>query len=241
MCRSILKYCFSIFPVFFFLATQAQQKDTVEIKIPDSLGFRNLYMPTGLRIGTDLITGIKGYRNVTFDGWEVNADVDFNRYHLAMDYGRWAQAANLPNGWYDNDGKYVRFGIDMNMLRKDPDRNMFFLGFRYAHASFSDSAAYTISDHQYGDLQKNMVNTNLTANWAEITTGLRVKIWKYFWMGYTIRLKVAPSVQGNKELQTFDIPGYGVSARTAYWGFNYQIFFKIPFRKEPKLPGMKEE
>jgi hypothetical protein len=234
MSRSILKYCINVAFVFLAFSSWAQA-DSTGTKFPDSLKVKSRYLPTGLRIGTDLITGIKGYRNATFDGWEVNADVDFDRYYLAIDYGRWAQGANLPNGWYNNDGKYVRFGFDVNMLKKDPDRNMFFIGLRYAHASFSDSTAFTFTDDNFGQIQKNIVETNLTANWMEITSGLRVKIWKYFWMGYTIRLKFSPKVHGVKELQPWDIPGYGVSARTVYWGFNYQIFFKIPVRKEPKM------
>jgi hypothetical protein len=240
--RSIFKYCTSILLVLIFLHAVAQEKkDSVEITLPDSLRGRNIYLPTGIRIGTDVFTAIKSYRNLTFDGWEVNADIDFNRYYLAVDYGRWSQGVNLPNGWYNNDGKYIRFGVDMNMLKRDPDRNMFFLGLRYAHASFSDSAAYSFADKYYGNIQKYLVNPNLTANWMEITTGLRAKIWKFFWMGYTIRLKFAPRVHGSGELQTYDIPGYGVSARTAYWGFNYQLFFRIPLRKQPRVIDAKEE
>jgi Domain of unknown function (DUF6048) len=247
MYRSILKYCFSALAVLLSLATSAKQEatgndSTREQKSRERLSssqIKDKYLPTGLRIGTDLITGIKGYRNTTFNGWELNADVDFNRYYLAIDYGRWAQGAHLPNGWYDNDGKYFRLGVDVNLLKKDPDRNMFFMGLRYARSSFGDSVSYSFEANNYGVVQKNIVNKNLTASWAEITSGLRVKLWKYFWMGYTIRLKFAPQVRGNQELQPFDIPGYGVFARKAYWGFNYQIFFKIPVRKEPKVEGAK--
>ena len=245
--RSIFKYCISILFLFAFLVSKGQEEeqeqDTTEVeevKIPDSLRVRPSYIPTGLRIGTDLIQDIKGYKNVTFNGWEVNADIDFYRYYLAVDYGQWAQITTIPNGRYNNDGKYVRFGVDVNMLKRDPDRNMFFMGLRYAHASFSDSASYQIENKVYGDRQKYLVNTNLTADWLEVTTGLRVKIWKFFWMGYTVRLKFAPQVHGNGELQSYDIPGYGVSSRTAYWGFNYQIFFRIPVRKAPKVLNAKE-
>jgi len=245
--RSIFKYCISILFLLAFLVSKGQEEeqeqDTTEVeevKIPDSLRVRPSYIPTGLRIGTDLIQDIKGYKNVTFNGWEVNADIDFYRYYLAVDYGQWAQITTIPNGRYNNDGKYVRFGVDVNMLKRDPDRNMFFMGLRYAHASFSDSASYQIENKVYGDRQKYLVNTNLTADWLEVTTGLRVKIWKFFWMGYTVRLKFAPQVHGNGELQSYDIPGYGVSSRTAYWGFNYQIFFRIPVRKAPKVLNAKE-
>lgn len=246
--RSISKYCISIFFLLVILVAKGQQQtgdqDTTEVEakpeIPDSLKVRPSYIPTGIRIGTDLIQDIKGYTNYTFDGWEINADIDFHRYYLAFDYGKWAQIATLPNGRYNNDGNYFRVGVDANTLKRDPDRNMLFFGFRYARSSFSDNVSYLLTDSIYGDREKHLVNPNVTASWMELTTGLRVKIWKFFWMGYTIRLKFAPQVHGAGELQSFDIPGYGVSARSVYWGFNYQIFFRIPVRKAPKVLNAKE-
>jgi Domain of unknown function (DUF6048) len=213
------------------IAAQAQPADTLKV--------RNKFIPTGIRVGADLITPIKGYRSENFNGWEVNADVDIYRYFLAMDYGRWATMEPLKNGYYDNGGKYFRFGVDVNFLKKDPDRNMFFLGFRIGRSSFSDSIAYSYGDEYYTTVTKNLVNTNLVGHWTELTTGLRVRIWKYFWMGYTARMKFSPSVDGNEELTTFDIPGYGLASRKLYWGFNYQLFFRIPFVSE-KIPKKKK-
>jgi hypothetical protein len=242
MQQSILKYCFSAFFILIaVINAKAQQPDTVttqadtatveepRVRVP-----REYFIPTGIRIGTDLITDIKGFRSSTFNGWEVNTDVDFHRYYLTFDYGRWSKIELLNNGWYDNAGKYWRLGGDVSFLKKDPDRNMFFLGLRYAHSTFGDSISYTFTDTNFGVVQKNLVNTNMWGTWFEVTTGLRVKIWKYFWMGYTGRLKLAPKIHGEGELKSHDLPGYGRAATKTYWGFNYQLFFKIPIRKEPK-------
>ena len=38
---------------------------------------------------------------------------------------------------YSNDGTYWRVGVDINLLVKDPDRNMLFFGARYGKANFS--------------------------------------------------------------------------------------------------------
>jgi len=231
MQKPILRSTFSLlFLVLCFLAhAQEVPVDTLEV--------RNKYLPTGLRIGTDVITIVKSNLSKQFTGWEVNADMDINRYYLAMDYGQWAVVKPISNGQYDNTGKYFRFGVDVNFLKRDPDRNMFFLGFRIGRASFSDSVGYTYTIEDpatspvtnYGVINKSLVNTNLVGHWAELTTGLRIKIYKFFWMGYTARMKFTPSVSGEKELVSYDIPGYGLSSRKLYWGFNYQLFFKIPF------------
>jgi len=60
------------------------------------------------------------------------------------------------------------------------------------------------------------------------------------WMGYTARFKFGLKNKGNGEMLPHDVPGYGRTDKDAYWGFNYQIFFRIPFRKMPPLPPYKK-
>ena len=202
---------------------------TASAQPADSL--KNKYLPTSLRIGTDALAIIKSYAGNKFDGWEVNADVDFYKYYLAVDYGNWARHLTLPTGNYENSGNYFRVGTDINFLAKDPDRNMVFIGLRYGQSNFSEQLTYQSIDVNYGLMRHELVNSNVTGRWAEITSGLRVKVLKGFWMGYTIRLKFLPKTQGGGELIPYDIPGYGLAASKNYWGFNYQLFWRIPFRR----------
>lgn len=190
------------------------------------------YLPTGIRIGTDLISLGKSFAGDKFDGWEVNADIDFRRYYLTADYGNWARNVSIENGSYTNNGSYFRIGADVNFLLKDPDRNMFFLGMRYGRASFKEQVVYQVRDTIFGDAGYALENADLRARWAELTLGLRVKIWKHLWMGYTAKMKFFPKVNNQTEITTYDIPGYGLAAKRTYYGFNYQIFWKIPFRKD---------
>ncbi len=44
---------------------------------------------------------------------------------------------SVIRGNYSNDGTYWRVGVDVNLLVKDPDRNMLFFGARYGKANFS--------------------------------------------------------------------------------------------------------
>jgi hypothetical protein len=212
--------------LFFFLNAEAQD----EKEEADSL--KRIQRPTGVRIGTDLIAIGKTIYGSPLTGWEVNADMDFGRYYLAMDYGSWSREETLVNGDYKNDGRYFRAGVDVNFLLKDPDKNMFFLGFRYGRSSFSEQLTYEFTVNDFGTFKRVLSNPNAKAGWAELTTGLRVKIWKYIWMGYTARLKFLPGVKNNPGLETYDIPGYGITSKSTYWGFNYQIFYRIPIRKE---------
>jgi hypothetical protein len=202
--------------------TEVKKIDTVKIN----------YLPTGIRIGTDLISLIRSQVDSKFNGWEVNADVDFYRYYLAVDYGYWGRQLTIKNGNFENSGNYFRVGADVNFLLKDPDRNMVFLGYRYGSSNFDHSVSYMQSKYLVSKPDfTSYSDTGVSAHWMELTAGLRVKIWKMIWMGYTARFKFAPRSSGYRELQPYDIPGYGVFEKKIYWGFNYQILFKIPVRK----------
>jgi len=223
---AISKYILSSALMLFFLSAHAQDKK----EAGDSL--RRIQKPTGVRIGTDIIAIGKTIFDSPLSGWEINADVDFGRYYLALDYGSSSRKDSLENGYYENDGRYLRVGVDVNFLLKDPDKNMVFLGFRYGRSTFSEQLTYETTLDDFGVIQTDLTNPNATAGWGEMTAGLRVKIWKSIWMGYTGRMKFLPSVKGNPAIETFDIPGYGKTSKGIYWGFNYQVFYRIPFQKD---------
>jgi hypothetical protein len=202
---------------------------------------RNRFLPTGIRIGTDIIALVKTNVQDDFNGWEVNADVDFSRYYLAVDYGRWAR--NYPGDLidYSNVGNYWRAGVDVNFLTKDVERNMFFIGARYGRSNFTEDLAIITTDPVWGDLSQTYQNKDISARWLELTTGVRVKIWQSLWMGYTARFKFGMKANGAEVMLPHDVPGYGRTDRQTTWGFNYQIFMRIPFRKTPPLPPAKKK
>jgi Domain of unknown function (DUF6048) len=211
----------------------SQKKQTKKPDPSDTLKYK--YLPTGIRIGTDIISLIKGRAVANFKGWEVNADADFYRYYLTIDYGKWQRDFILSNGDYQNNGNYYRIGTDVNFLLKDPDRNMFFLGFRYAHSDYSELLNYEYQDLSFSPpltITKSLVSPSVKAHWFELTSGLRAKIWGPLWMGYTARIKFSPKVHGGSpDFNSFDIPGYGIAEKKNWWGLNYQIFYRIPIRK----------
>jgi len=226
MQQAILKYLLSSVLLLVTLSTYAQEEGVTA----DSL--RKIRKPTGLRIGTDLIALGKTIFDNPLTGWELNADMDFGRYYLAVDYGSWSRKDSLRNGYYDSDGRYWRLGVDINFLTSDPDKNMVFIGFRYGHSSFDEYLTYDTPVDDFGNIQTDIANSNAKAGWVEMTTGLRVKIWKPIWMGYTGRMKLFPVVKGSDEIKTYEIPGYGKTSKAVYWGFNYQIFYMIPLKKQ---------
>lgn len=193
---------------------------------------KHSYLPTGIRVGTDVISLIRTATDKSFSGYEFNADIDFYRYYLTAEVGKWEKNFSTDVDNYDNSGTYGRIGVDVNFLLKDPDKNMFFFGMRYGQSTYSENFIVTTNDPVWGTVETTYSNSNINASWGELTTGLRVKMWKFFWMGYTARFKFGLNTEQPGELISYDIPGYGKTNKETTWGFNYQILFRIPIRKE---------
>lgn len=200
---------------------------------------KNKYLPTGLRIGTDIISLVKTRTQDNFHGWEVNGEIDFSRYFLAIDYGTWGRNLHSDSAAYSNTGDYWRAGIDVNFLMKDPDRNVFFIGARYGRSVFAESMNVVRFDDTWGLLTDNFYHSNVNAWWLELTAGLRVKIWKIFWVGYTARFKFALTADASEEMLPYDVPGFGRTNKETTWGFNYYLLLRIPLRKAPPPPPEK--
>jgi len=189
---------------------------------------RNRFMPTGMRVGVDAVSIIKDRRQENFSGWEASADVETHRYLVAADYGKWGRIFSTDSVSYRNDGTYWRAGVDANFLTHDPERNVFFIGFRYARARYDESMSMTVEDPLWGFVEREYVNSDMSARWFELTTGLKVKVWKLIWLGYTARFKFGLKDQEEFEMLSHDIPGYGNTNKETYWGFNYLLMIRIP-------------
>lgn len=224
-----------VFIVFCFAANaQTDERDSIP---QDSV--RNRYMPTGVRIGYDVISPIKTTAQDNFEGWEIQGDVDFDRYYLAVDYGSWGRNLASDSTSYASTGRYWRIGVDVNFLTKDPDRNVFFLGARYGRSVFTESMHVVRYDPVWGAFDDTFHQSDVNASWVELATGLKVKIWKFLWLGYTARFKFALSPAGSPEMLAYNVPGFGNTDKETAWGFNYYLMFRLPFRKAP-VPSTKK-
>lgn len=214
-----------------------EEEDTVQVqrpKIPDSLKEKIEFR--AVRFGTDILALILSGSD-RFNGWEVNGDIDLGRFYLSADYGFAGRDEILATGGnYNVEGNYWRVGADVSILKKDPDRNMLFFGFRFGRSFYSERSVYNDSTfNSFGIPTYTVSNPDAGASWGELVAGLRVKVWKEFWMGFTSRMKIGLAVRGDHELSSYYVPGFGVIGSGFTWGFNYQLFWRIPFKKQ-KVP-----
>jgi hypothetical protein len=205
------------------------------------VSLRERYLPTGIRLSTDGLALARNFYDDSWNGWEVNADVDFYRYYLTFDYGAWGRRYPDDSVDYKNDGRYWRIGADVNFLTRDPERNMFFLGIRYGRGKFDERFRIIDVDDKWGSFSNTFYNDDITAQWFELTTGIKVRMFSWFWMGYTARFKFGLNTSSTPQMLPHDIPGYGRTDKETYWGFNYQLMFRIPYRNYPPLPPAKKK
>ncbi|MFT4738256.1 MAG: hypothetical protein ACJAZM_002844 [Cyclobacteriaceae bacterium] len=196
------------------------------------------WKPSMIRIGYDLANQANSLVNPDRSGFQGIAEVDFDRFFVVGSFGQ-ATIRRGENYNYQSQGSFWRVGIDKNLTTALTDRSVYSFGFRYARSRFDESIDML-------DGSSVVSNSALTASWVEITTGLRVRVWKELFMGYQIRLRTLKRLSDELgPLQTYDIPGFGQNkssgntVRNAAVGFNYYVYWTIPFRDKTPLPKSK--
>lgn len=190
------------------------------------------YLPSAIRIGTDVGAIGQSVFTPNKTRYEINADIDLDKYFLSVDLGRASSSYPEIASNYTTEGQYFRIGPDVNFLGKHPDHSVLFLGARYARSYFSEILTYTIDDELLGVIDRRNVNGDISGRWFELTAGMKVKIWQQFFIGYTFRVKFAGKVIGSQSFPTYEIPGYGRTENDTNFSAAYHIFYRLPFRKK---------
>jgi hypothetical protein len=198
--------------------------------------------PKGLRLGVDAIPAIGSALQPGKQAFGVDADLQFNKLLLAVDYGVSQLESDGPNYRYSNEGSYYRFGLDYNITHRNPFGDAVFAGLRFASASFDEQLVNAYQVPTFGVIQDSTGSEGVNANWIEAVMGLKARIKNNFFLGFTLRYRLAAGLSANSaRLETFDIPGYGRNAGGGF-GISYHIMYRIPFRKPtpPSIEGLSE-
>lgn len=195
------------------------------------------YAPSAIRLGGD--PGTLGYMLFSEKRgfFEAEADIDIDRFFVVANYGISSYKLDEPTYVYENNGTYFRIGADINFMDKDPNLNVVFFGLRYATSSFNDKLDYDTqaiiqSETGWPNTRESNSNDNAKANWYEMVAGLKIRVVKQLYMGFTLRFKTALTTKQIDNLRPYYIPGYGKNIDTSAFGFNYYISYRLPFRKK---------
>lgn len=198
-----------------------------------SFGQIKEYLPSQIKVGTDLsYLGLSLISNEK-NQFELNADIDISRFFISGDYGFAEWKFSNENFTYDNSGNYFRVGLDYNFMKNDEDDNAIYIGFRYGNSLFNENFNYAVFDPFFGDFTDNIQVLERKGRWFEGVVGMKIRIWKGLFLGWSGRFKFAKKISSSPStFNNYWIPGYGKSSKGTLWGLNYQIFYRIPFRKK---------
>ncbi len=122
---------------------------------------------------------------------------------------------------YSNTGYYFRVGADVNFIQNDKSGNVAFFGVRYGRSIFSEELRSVVNDPVWGHAVVSDTNTDVPAGWVEMVGGIKVRIFKIIWLGYTARYKFFLGTKNTSSMEPH-----------IAWGFNYQVLVNIPIRKK---------
>jgi hypothetical protein len=207
----------------------------------------NQWLPSSVRVGADPGTFFYAIFSEKRNFFEVEADVDINRFFLVANYGTSDYLLDEPTYRYANQGSYMRLGIDINLLQQDTRDNVLFFGLRYAASSFDNQLDYNTrqviqSETGWPDSRETVAINGMNARWYEMVTGLKIRIVRQLLLGFfTVRYKVGKSTSSSQGLRPYYIPGFGKNIGTAGFGLNYYVSYRLPFRKKSSTLETLEE
>lgn len=83
-----MRYLINILLVLLPAIAGAQDKRDLE-KLDTLINKKPRFVPTAIRVSADVIPPIRTFTDSKFNGLEFNADIDFYRYYLNVELGRW--------------------------------------------------------------------------------------------------------------------------------------------------------
>lgn len=226
----ILGYTILSLSSFFFsspLTAQENKKITIieEAPIP-------LYQ--GTYIGVDVFGLGSKFLGSSTTSSEVSIEVNLkNRFipTVEIGYSETDATNDETNIHYKTAAPYFRIGMNYNALfKKTHLPGYLFAGVRYAFTSFSyDVEAPPLVDPTWGNITIPFIYEGVKTNvgWFELIGGVKTKVYKSFYMGWTLRFKARMSMTKKENTEPLYIPGFGKNGSTQ-WGVTYSLIYKLP-------------
>lgn len=142
---------------------------------------------------------------------------------------------------------YFKIGLNYNFLyNSNPDYTVY-LGLRYGMTHFNYQIDNVIIDQGYWDENQtiNVPKQTATVGYAEFLVGLRVMIYKNFYLGWELKAHTILHKGSHKNGNPWYIPGYGTDP-SLFTG-SFSLSYRLPLDKsvgkksDPVPPGADKE
>ncbi|MBS1615920.1 MAG: hypothetical protein JST06_07380 [Bacteroidetes bacterium] len=190
-----------------------------------------------LRLGFDILRPIINLAQNTRQSYEATLDYYWRKeLYFVAEGGLGSSRYEYPDLSYTGNNTFLRLGIDKSILsRLGPgDWDGAFFGLRYGMAFMHrDEAHYTIVDSVWGNSSGTVPSKTFNAQWAELTGGVRVELWKGICAGWNVRARFLLNGRSFRDLSPDFIAGYGRGDKSTVFDFNLYLLYSIRWGSHP--------
>jgi hypothetical protein len=183
------------------------------------------------RVGFDLSRIAANIMFPSKQGYEIQADYLLrNNIYLALETGFGKGKVDYENLKYTNNGYYFKFGVDKSFLDlvSTKDFDIGFIGLRYGIGPGTRTeATYTIPSIFGTPATGTTPAQSYLVHWGEITGGVKVEMWKNFFLGWNVRMRFLLNSGVFKELAPAYIPGFGKGDKSTAFDINFYASYAI--------------
>lgn len=199
---------------------QVQAQDTIPI-------------PLKIKIGIDVLGPATYYSNKNVLNTEAYISVDLDESKaVVVNVGSSNYKFSQYNYSYASSGKFIRFGMDFNLLKPDKSQGKYWfgIGLRYGLSSFNSEVPFFDKTGYWGTTVSSISSRKTLAQFVEISPGVRAEIFKNFSMGWSIGMRLLVSSGSGTDVRPIYLPGFGSAAKIITAGINYFLVWNIPFK-----------
>ena len=228
------KLRFFISLIFCLMGTMVWAEDIVKA---DSIDYasveRRKQTYQGTYLNLDIFNPVAtAWRNGRFES-SLSVDVDlWHRLFPTVEFGFMTADIKKEDYKYETIGLFAKLGADYNFINFKSDRkydHTFYAGLRYGYSYTKYSLTDALIENQYWNDTGMYANLNQASNfgWFEVVVGVRVQIYKDFFMGVAMQVKTFGHFYENTPWYPTYIAGYGKYGEDVNFGLNYSLSYRF--------------
>ena len=210
--------------------------------VVDTIPFYN-----GTYVGVDLYGIGSKMLGGDFMSSEVSIGVNLkNKFIPTIEFGMGGTDTWNETGihYKSKAAPFFRIGVDYNTMAKKKEKNSYlYVGLRYAFSSFKyDVSTMPVDDPIWGgsignpsleddywggSIPFSHLGMKGSMQWFELVVGVKVRIYKNFNMGWSVRMKYKTNASTNEYANPWYVPGYG-KFKSNNMGITYSLIYKLP-------------
>lgn len=188
-------------------------------------------------IGFNFFDGVMALCGQKHSSYDVQASLSLHNWiepTIELGIGFADNQPENSNFRYKNKPSfYGKIGANYNFMYKSNPDYQIYLGLRFGYSSFNyEITDVTINSGYWGQTNHfSITNQHASAFYGQALAGLKVKIWKWFSLGWSLRYGFKMKQNKPENSTPWFIPGYGTGALNA----TFSLIYTIPIHTQ-KLP-----